>query len=80
MDTDSRARFRTALDTAHAHALAATDEVEGIGPSLLGKALSDIEVDDVAEAAERALESLREVLEALQAIGELLHSADDASR
>ncbi|MDI1290373.1 MAG: hypothetical protein PSX37_10550 [bacterium] len=74
MDTDSRAKIRAALDTAQAQTYAAVDEVEGISPSLLGKALTDIEVDDAAEAADRALQSLREIQDALDTIATLLSS------
>ncbi len=77
MNTDIRARFQTALDTAQTQVASAADEVEGIGPSLLGKALTDIEVDDTAEAADRAVEFLREAQDALESMAALLRSAED---
>ena len=74
MNIDSRTRFQAAFDTAQAQVLSAVEDVEGIGPSLLGRSLTDIEVDDVAESADRALQSLREVLDALEAMSALVDS------
>lgn len=74
MRNDDGAAHQAALEIAQAQVAAATDEVEGIGLSLVDRALSDIDVDDAAAAADRALQSLREIQEALDATATILRS------